>query len=323
METKNDGTITAINTYDDYGVFGPVSGTENVGRFRYTGQTWIPEVGLYYYKARMLSPTLGRFMQRDPIGYADGMNMYAYVSNDPVNFIDPTGLKMVCVFPKPKGAQDSKRECEARRGKWVDSNAIVVTANTGDNEITVYGHRIRIGGLGPGTYSIGQGGVAVGKFKIVPEEPVIDPDLVLTICKAAFAPDGQAAGTLELGVAGSTQLGPIGGVFNGGVVFDSAGNVGLIGEAGPAVGAGFGGLFGGRMGFSNASSIEELAGPAIVSSTTLAFASGGAVDIGYAPGSDVITGGFTAGLGGQFSASSAVTQTVVIPLFDVSDLFGC
>jgi RHS repeat-associated protein len=111
--SNESGAKTAINSYDEYGIpFG-----SNVGRFQYTGQAWLSQLGMSYYKARMYSPALGRFMQTDLIGYDDGMNMYAYVKNDPVNRLDPFGLDEFCWTVRTSGMDkggfyvSSRTEC--------------------------------------------------------------------------------------------------------------------------------------------------------------------------------------------------------------------
>jgi RHS repeat-associated protein len=88
--TNSSGGLIGVDAYDEYGI----PGSSNVAgqRFGYTGQAWLPELGVAYYKARIYSPTLGRFLQADPLGYDGGPNWYAYVHADPVNQRDPLGL---------------------------------------------------------------------------------------------------------------------------------------------------------------------------------------------------------------------------------------
>jgi RHS repeat-associated protein len=63
--SDSTGAVTNVNSYDEYGK----PGSGNLGRFQCTGQKWVAELGLYDYKARMYHPSLGRFLQTDPIGF--------------------------------------------------------------------------------------------------------------------------------------------------------------------------------------------------------------------------------------------------------------
>ncbi len=59
--------------------------------FQFTGRE-NDGTGLYYNRARYYSPTLGRFISQDPLGFAGGdPNLYGYVGNDPANLSDKTG----------------------------------------------------------------------------------------------------------------------------------------------------------------------------------------------------------------------------------------
>jgi RHS repeat-associated protein len=65
-------------------------------RFGFTSQISVPEVGLYYFKSRFYSATLGHFLQGDPLRYGGGMNVYSYAGGDAANSRDSTGLTERC-----------------------------------------------------------------------------------------------------------------------------------------------------------------------------------------------------------------------------------
>ena len=100
--TNGAGSALAAYTTDAFGK--PVSTADSTvnNPFRYTARDYDSETGLYYYRARYYDPSIGRFISEDPIGFLGGVNAYTYVSNDPVNKLDPFG-EATCVFYVARG----------------------------------------------------------------------------------------------------------------------------------------------------------------------------------------------------------------------------
>jgi RHS repeat-associated protein len=88
----------AVLTYEEYYPFGSTSyqagaslAIVSLKRYRYTGKERDDETGLYYHGARYYAAWLGRWTACDPIGLKDGLNLYAYCSDNPIRLHDPTG----------------------------------------------------------------------------------------------------------------------------------------------------------------------------------------------------------------------------------------
>lgn len=89
--TNSSGAVQTEYTYQPFGS-SSTSGTANSNSSQFTARE-NDGTGLYFYRARYYSPTLHRFVSQDPIGFAAGdPNLYAYVGNSPLNFVDPLGL---------------------------------------------------------------------------------------------------------------------------------------------------------------------------------------------------------------------------------------
>lgn len=97
---NSSGTEVASFSHDEYGNQLSATGT--------SPKTWVGGLGVHddtadtrllYMRRRHYDPTIGRFLNRDPIGLSGGLNLYNYGANSPVNYVDPSGLN-------PAGAPD-------------------------------------------------------------------------------------------------------------------------------------------------------------------------------------------------------------------------
>ena len=105
-------TVAERYEYDAYGKatiynadYSQVRSETAIGNdYLFTGRRYDPETGNHYYRNRYYSPTLGRFLQNDPLGYVDGMNMYQYCGDNALYWIDPMGLNWLSGIIEEIGA---------------------------------------------------------------------------------------------------------------------------------------------------------------------------------------------------------------------------
>jgi RHS repeat-associated protein len=134
--TNSSQTATRWYRYDSWGKIVAQTGSSPANTFTYTGREWDSELGLYYYRARHNDPTVGRFLQEDPVGpLPTDTNLYPYVGSNPVNAIDPSGMETYLCHRNiggeasgPRGAHtyvcvfhDGQYRCNSTQpGEWWD-----------------------------------------------------------------------------------------------------------------------------------------------------------------------------------------------------------
>jgi RHS repeat-associated protein len=89
LTSDSQGAMTGAFRYDP---FGNLIGGSPSAPFLYCGRYLYAAVGWYEYRTRQYIPTLGRFAQSDPAGFADGANLYTFVGSNPLSATDPTGM---------------------------------------------------------------------------------------------------------------------------------------------------------------------------------------------------------------------------------------
>ena len=101
--TDATGAVRQRYTYSSFGKIESRLDPNFVQPYTFTSREFDPETSFFHYRKRVLDQNIGRFLQQDSIGIVPFgprklNHLYAYVDNNPINFVDPLGLLVTCVY---------------------------------------------------------------------------------------------------------------------------------------------------------------------------------------------------------------------------------